>query len=185
MGVEKKQPMTTAEFFEKICEMLKANNQFPSEILDYSLATRKKVKMETYEFSIHNNLDYGGSEGIYLDVWIECFEDNDKRFYELGTFKTLQDTPEAMRIMAQLLADFIVAETKYVNDNIDDFTWQGADVRPLSDNGECLNWGYSCKSMDSAMKKKDELLKNYHKVVVRDNATRKEIIYEKEGMSND
>jgi hypothetical protein len=34
--------------------------------------------------------------------------------------------------------------------------------------------------MEDALKKKDELLKKFQKVVVRDNATRKEIVYSRE-----
>ena len=40
-----------------------------------------------------------------------------------------------------------------------------------------MSWGYTCGTMEAALKKKDELLKNHQQVVVRDNATRKEKIY--------
>lgn len=33
----------------------------------------------TYEFEFKNNLNYGGNEGIYLDLWIEYFADGEKR----------------------------------------------------------------------------------------------------------
>jgi hypothetical protein len=81
--------------------------------------------------------------------------------------------------MAQLLADFIVAETRYVNKNLDDFTWEGADVHPI-ENGKKLDWGYSCRTMDEAKSRKDELLKKYDHVLIRNNKTRKESIYKKE-----
>lgn len=35
--------------------------------------------------------------------------------------------------------------------------------------------------MEAALKRKDDLLKKYNKVIVRDNATRKEKIYENGG----
>jgi hypothetical protein len=176
-------PMTTAEFFEKICEILKENGDMP-DILDYGLAEINSVPITTYEFEIHNNLDYGGSEGIYLDLWIERDTDGEKAQYRLGTFKTLDDSPEAMRKMAQLLADFIVAETRYVNKNLDDFTWEGADVYPI-ENGKKLDWGYSCSTMEAAKRRKDELLKKYDHVLIRNNKTRKESVYKKEGVTND
>lgn len=172
-------PMTTEEYFDKVCEILKEKGVMP-DILDYGLATHDPVPMKTYEFNIRNNLDYGGSEGIYLDLWIEYYEDKEKRICGVGTFKTLRDDKEAMHIMANLLADFVIEERAYVNANLDDFTWEGADVHPLDDAGERLNWGYSCHSMESALKKKDELLKKYPQVIVRDNATRKERIFEKQ-----
>ena len=79
--------------------------------------------------------------------------------------------------MASLLADFIIEEHSYVNKNLDDFTWEGADVHALKENGERVNWGYTCGTMEAALKKKDELLKHHQQVIVRDNATRKEKIY--------
>ena len=82
--------------------------------------------------------------------------------------------------MASLLADFIIEERRYVNDNLDDFTWEGADVYALKENGEKLNWGYSCRTVEAAMKRKDKLLRNHEQVSVRDNATRKEKIYSRE-----
>jgi hypothetical protein len=176
-------PMTTAEFFDKVCEILKENGQMP-DILDYGKAESHPIPVTTYEFEIRNNLDYGGSEGIYLDLWIERNTDGEKAQYRLGTFKTLDDSPEAMRTMAQLLADFIVAETRYVNKNLDDFTWEGADVYPI-ENGKKLDWGYACSTMEAAKRRKDELLKKYDHVLIRNNKTRKESVYKKEGVTND
>jgi hypothetical protein len=176
-------PMTTAEFFDKVCEILKENGQMP-ELLDYGLAESHPVPITTYEFEIRNNLDYGSSEGIYLDLWIERYADGEKAQYRLGTFKTLDDSSEAMRTMAQLLADFIVAETRYVNKNLDDFTWEGADVYPI-ENGKKLDWGYSCSTMEAAKRRKDELLKKYDHVLIRNNKIRKESVYKKEGVTND
>ena len=84
------------------------------------------------------------------------------------------------------MADFIIEGTAYINANIDDFTWTGADVRAFDENGKKLDWCYSCSNMKRALEKKDELLKKYPQVAVRDNATRKERMFwrqteEKEG----
>ncbi len=49
----------------------------------------------------------------------------------------------------------------------------------LDDEGKRLPWGYSCGSMERALKRKDQMLEKYHEVVVRDNATRKEKRYQK------
>ena len=170
-------PMTTEELFEKINSILKEKGELP-DILDYSLATSNPIPIRTYEFDLRNSLNYGGNEGIYLDLWIEYWVENEKRRAAIGTYKTLYEDDNAMHIMASLLADFIIEEYSYVNKNLDDFTWEGADVYALKDNGDRVNWGYTCTTMESALKKKDELLKHHKKVVVRDNATRKEKIYE-------
>ena len=156
--------------------VLKDKDKLP-DILDYGLATNNPVPIRTYEFDLKSNLAYGGNEGIYLGLWIEYFVGSERHTNSIGTFKTLGESNEAMHIMAALLADFIIEEYAYVNANLDDFTWEGADVYLIDGNGKRMNWGYSCGSMESALKRKDELLKKYPQVVVRDNATRKEKIF--------
>ena len=171
-----KKPMTTKDLFNKISGILKEKDKLP-DILDYGLATSNPVPVSTYQFELKNNLDYGGSEGIYLDLWIEYFLNGERRADRLGTFKTLSTSNEAMHIMADLLADFIIEGYVYVNENLDDFTWEGADACPLDEDGKKIGWGYSCSSMEEALEKKEELLKKYPQVAVRDNATRKEKIF--------
>lgn len=174
-----KKPMTTEELFNKICSILKERGKMP-DILDYGLATHDPIPIKTYEFKLKNNLDYGASEGIYLDLWIEYFEEEKRRTSELGTFKTLYSSNEAMHVMAKLLSDFIIEESDYVDANIDDFTWTGVDVRASDENGKSLNWCYSCSNMESALERKDDLLKKYPQVVIRDNVTRRERIFRRE-----
>ena len=116
------------------------------------------------------------------NLWIAYFTDGERRISSIGTFKTLDKSREAMHRMAALLADFILAVNAYVNANLDDFTWEGADVYPLDEAGDRPQWGYSCRSMDAALKRKDELMKKYPQVVVRDNATRKEKVFKGAGI---
>ena len=153
-----KRPLTTEELFNKICSILKEKDKFPN-ILDYGLPTNHPIPIRTYEFDLKCNLTYGGNEGIYLSLWIEIFVNGERRTNDIGTFKTLDESNEAMHTMANLLADFIIEEYAYVNANLDDFTWEGAAVHPLDETGKRLGWGYSCGNMDSALKRKDELLK--------------------------
>ena len=173
--------MTTEELFDKITAILKEKGRLP-EILDYGLGTYRPVPIKTCEFELKSHLAYGGSEGIYLDLWIAYFTDGERRISSIGTFKTLDKSREAMHRMAALLADFILAVNAYVNANLEDFTWEGADVYPLDEAGDRPQWGYSCRSMDAALKRKDELMKKYPQVVVRDNATRKEKVFKGAGI---
>lgn len=169
-------PMTTKELFEKVCGILKEKEKLP-DILDYGFATSNAVPIRTYQFNLKDNLAYGGSEDIYLDLWIEYLEEDERCCRGIGTFKTLKENREAMHTMAALLADFILEENAYVNANLDAFTWEGADVYPIDEKEEKIKWGYSCSSMERALKKKDELLEKYLQVSVRDNATRQEKIF--------
>ena len=60
-------PMTTGELFNRVCEILKAKNLLPDS-LEYAIATNEPVLITNCEFELKSNLDYGGSEGIYLDL---------------------------------------------------------------------------------------------------------------------
>lgn len=171
-----KKPMTTEELFEKIKGILKEKGRLP-DILDYGLATCSPVPITTYEYDLKNSLAYGGSEGIYLNFWIEYFVNNETYKAGIVTFKTLHEDNEAMHAMADLPADFIIEEYAYVNANLDDFNWEGVNVHPLDDTGKRLKCGYTCSSMEAAIKKKDDLLMKYPQVVLRDNATREEKIF--------
>ena len=172
----RKRPMTTEELFNMVNGILKEKGKLP-DILDYGLATYNPVPITNYEYGLRNKLDYGGNEGIYLDLWIEYVADGKKCANSLGTFKTLCTDDEAMHIMAALLADFIIEEYAYVNANLDNFTWEGVNVHVIEESGEKSKWGYSCGTMEAALERKDRLLMKYNKVIVRDNTTRKEKIY--------
>ena len=76
----------------------------------------------------------------------------------------------------------MIEENAYVNTNLDDFTWEGADVYVIDENGKRLKGSYSCSCMERALKQKDALLERYPGVVIKDNATRKEKIYTRGGM---
>lgn len=176
MQSERTEPMTTADFFNELYAILDATGKVP-DILDYSLPCINPVSMRTYDFSFDTSLAYGGSEGIYIDLAITLYEDGKRVTHDVGTIKTLQEDDEAMHIMADMLADLIIAEYNYVNHNLDDFTWTGYDIYPLDDAGEKEGWGCTCATQETLDKKKAELLKEYHRVWVRDNETRLETIF--------
>lgn len=134
----RKRLMTTEELFNRIDGILKEKGKLP-DILDYGLATHNPVPITNYEYDLKNNLDYGENEGIYLDLWIEYTSDEKRCANSLGTFKTLRTNDEAMHIMAALLADFIIEEYSYLNENLDDFTWEGVDVHVIEELGGKTN----------------------------------------------
>lgn len=143
---------TNVELFREVCKLV----EFP-KILDYYLPTSNICEIKSYECSIWNSLNYGGSEGIYLDIGLEF---TDRKIIRLGTFKTLNDNTEAMRAMGQLLADLVVAITGYINKNIDDFDWSGYAVRGLV-NGELTSYGISYSSFERAMQEIENTVYRY------------------------
>ena len=69
-----KKPMTTEEFFDKMCEILKEKGMMP-DILDYALATSEPVPMKTYEYGIRNNLVAPSvSDAVYDHLYDELQE---------------------------------------------------------------------------------------------------------------
>ncbi len=179
----RKKPMTTAEFFNTICDILKEKGKWP-DILDYALATCNPVTLTNDEFEIMNNLDYGGSEGIYLVLGVKRIVTSGRTLswmQPLGTFKTLDASSEAMHAMAALLADFIIEQNAYVHAHPDDFTWEGVNIHPADATGNPCGPRYTCNTMKAALKRKDKLVKEYPKVIVKDNVTRTEKIYERRG----
>lgn len=182
---ERKCPWTTAELFLKIRDNLKEKGLLP-EILDYAVPTSSQMRITTEEFRLRNNLDYGGSEGIYLDVLLE-FRDTDGKTENkgLGTFKTLDTNRDAMHTMSNLLADFLLELNAFVQENMDDFTWEGVDVIPCDGDGQRAKWSLTCGNLAKAMQRKDELLEKYPIVKVRNNADRKVTVYRRTDQNQD
>lgn len=168
-----KKPVNSADLFRILWNKLKEERGVP-EIIDYALADEiHSFPVDTYEVSLRNNLDYGGNEGIYLDLRL-YLHGEEKPF---ATIKTLDESRDGMVAMGTILADFVIIFRKYVNDNIDDFTWDGYDVHAMKEDGTKEGWGYECATLDRALERKTELLKKYSRVLIRDNRTRKETIY--------
>lgn len=125
MDTKRTKPYTNQEFFAELCKRV----DLP-RILDYSMASSKTVEIKSYECDFWNSMKYGTSEGIYLDIGLE-FRNPERTVIPLGTFKTLDDSREAMREMARLLADLIHATFRFMNEHLDDFDWTGYRIKGI------------------------------------------------------
>ena len=138
----RKKPWTTGELFKAIVERLKENGEYP-DILDYDCPYDMGIDIKNYEVSFINDLDFGGSEGIYLTLHLHVW-DRKKKVYnnlKLGTFKTLKNDKSAMEIMGKLLADFIFEGYSLINSAQEDFIWEGYAVKGYK-LGKKLNYSY-------------------------------------------
>ena len=110
------QKWTNIKLFEQIVENLREQGAFP-DILEYHMPAFFEKEITTYEDVCLGSLYLGGSEGIYVDVYLEG------RTYsiKLGTFKTLKDDYESWGIMAKLMADFQWECTVFINNHIEEF----------------------------------------------------------------
>jgi len=117
---------TNTVLMNQVLELVKKGGCYDEaeSIMDYFLAETYNVRTLTnYRFDFLTRLNFGGSEGIYLDCYIEgTFSEgkNDNKVERLscGTFKTLEESLEAMKIMGKL-ADLTYFASKYVNREID------------------------------------------------------------------
>ena len=176
---KRKKPYTNVELFREIVKMI----ELPED-LDYHLASSDVQEVKTYNMNIYNDLNYGGCEGIYLDVGLR-YEDEQHKLntIPLGTFKTLYTSRDDMRMMALLLADFIDAADKFINSHIHDFEWSGFNVYGANEEGEKIDDAYSVTTdtYDHARSLLySGLLSKYPAILIVDNNTKKETVLKKE-----
>lgn len=167
---------TNQFLFDKVIEILKKQGKLPN-LLDYNLHEHNLKEFSDYQFNVGYMLDYGGNEGIYLDVFVKgiCDETQNTIIVPLGIFKTLQTSEEAMVEMGKLAGHFTYALSKYVNSNLDDFTWKGYDINFYKED-DAYAYGYSCTTKERALQRAEEHNDKYVKVILRDNQTRDEIV---------
>lgn len=126
----RKKPYRGNEFFDIIKNVLVETQKLPV-ILDYSLEDRSAFGYEMIDSEVEMKMDvrFGGSEGIYLDIYLvgvfRQMEEHVEEKIRIGTFKTLHESDDAFRMMALLGADFILAAKKYVREHSLDFEWVG------------------------------------------------------------
>ena len=166
----RKKPYTTAEVFEAVVTKLKEKGKLPVN-LDYINPTWETRQMLSDEFSIKNNLDYGGSEGIYLKLSVQMpTEDGNYETLHIGTAKTLDTSDDAMRQMAVLLADFIMEAYGFVSENRADFQFEGYKVKPIMSDGSSALFSVWYKEKEQALAEKDRAMATgkYGKIIVMD-----------------
>ena len=120
-------PYKCNELFDEIIKRI----ELPGYI-DYALSSDYEANPEirNYSFDLYTITKYGGSEGVYTDVYIKGYiVDNETiNNINIGTIKTLDEGPEAIKEMYSLAADIYLTGTDFINKNLDDFTWIGYKV---------------------------------------------------------
>ena len=113
---------TNADLMNGIVKLVKENGWYDKakDILDYYLPESSKVKeISNYEFDFYAVVNYGRSEGIYIDCYIKGIVNEDNatvvETIPCGTFKTLGDDLRHMRIMGELSGLLTFYARKYLN----------------------------------------------------------------------
>lgn len=177
---QRKAKYTNKRLMEAIEASLKEKELYP-DILDYLLpgsCCEPEIELRNYEFDNFSILNFGGSEGIYIDFAIKGVIDDsgENKIIKLGTAKTLSDDREAMQIMGKFLGDFTYELWEFVNKNIDDFTYLGFNV------GNAERIIYEIREKDRAIQRASEVFEKYNSARIINNSTGAEYLW-KEGMT--
>lgn len=128
----RKTPYTTELFYRTISEKVLNENPDIKGIIDYSLPAQNGRLMKSIEISPVITIDYGGSEGIYLNFSLK-FEDD--TIVHIGTVKTLLESDDAMYLMGKLNAALVIETYRFLNNNNIDFTWHGYRISECDSKG--------------------------------------------------
>lgn len=121
---------TNEDLMNNVFELVKKNHCYDKaeKIMEYfNPESYSTMKLRDYEFDFDTHVQFGESEGIYLDCNIRGhFDENipsDKtQILHCGTFKTLGTSLEDMRIMGELAGSLVYFAREYVNKNLDKYT---------------------------------------------------------------
>ncbi|MDD3028085.1 MAG: hypothetical protein PHI41_08585 [Erysipelotrichaceae bacterium] len=145
--VERIKRDTNTDLMNGIYESVKGSGEYDKaqQIMDYFLPESYRVQeLSNYEFDFIAKVSFGGSEGIYIDCYIEgCFDekvDTPQRLH-CGTFKTLADNLSAMKIMGELAGTLTYYADEYLNRELDRYTptyQREAEARRKAEKGKTL-----------------------------------------------
>lgn len=124
---------------DSVCDLVKAiitqardaGDMEPIEpILDYILPNEHETpsheemeELTDYRFDVVPQVNYGGSEGIYVDVKLYGkFDNSGRSTLHLATIKTLSEDVDACKRMGELCGVILYHATQYINKNIHRYT---------------------------------------------------------------
>lgn len=116
------QRLTSGQLFEKTVERAKASGDMErfEGINEYVLPdSAEKGKLTKYDFDFVPVVNFGGSEGIYIDCMLKGeFDEYDHTRRDAGTLKTLKTDLDACKIMGELCGVLMYHNNRYVNENL-------------------------------------------------------------------
>ena len=116
------QRMTGGQLFERFMECARENDDAArfDEMCDYVLPEdMEKGKLCSYEFDMLPIVNFGGSEGIYIDCSLRGkFDESGRNSLHIGTLKTLRTDLDACKIMGELCGALMYHDSRFVNENI-------------------------------------------------------------------
>ena len=150
----RKTPYLTDELFDEVWKRITQKYPECLDIIDYALPAREAVEARETP-TLKARLEYGGNEGIYLDVFAEFYEEQKGTSEsKYATIKSLDESDDAFLAMGELFSRLVIETKAYVKDNYQDFRWnEDGDPRYIvevyEDDGRYLLGRY-CKTLDEA-----------------------------------
>ncbi len=181
----KRKVYTTDELFLIIMKQLTDEEKVPG-IIDYALPEGNAVPLMNYAFDVLGCVNYGYSEGIYVDLFYNGdIGASQVTKGQIGTIKTLRRDAESFRQMALLMSNFQINAHQFINSHLDDFTHTGYDAHFYfdGDSEDNFRYGYTdhrSKSLNEAKKDACRYLcmeppYDYDYAIVLENSTGKEV----------
>lgn len=170
-----KRPLTSGEFFTIINNKLKQAGLLP-DILDYSLADSKNTPLKSYHWDPIGIVNFGGSEGIYLDVYASgnVTQEGAPERVHLGTYKTLESRKPAFQVMSNLNTEFVFTAIDFLNEYMDMFEWTGWSIQYYAPEGIRSFLVFNEDQMKAEV---ERLMKKSPIIIVTDRATKKTKTY--------
>ena len=106
---------------ERVLELVKENGYYQEvePILDYYSPSKTEIEFSNYEFDFCALVNPGGSEGIYIDVFLKGkFDQSGQNYCQIATFKTLREDAAAFKIMGALCGVLTYYAGQYINSNL-------------------------------------------------------------------
>jgi len=117
---------TPAILFTEVLRLIQKHGHYDAaeRILDYALpGTSDKRQLTRCEFEFIAKVNKGGSEGIYIDCYLQGkFDDSSDKTCKVGTFKTLREDIYGYKIMGELSGLLVAYADLYINQNIDRYS---------------------------------------------------------------
>ena len=116
------QRMTGGQLFDAVMARARENGDLArfDAINEYVLAEDcEKGKLCSYGFDLLPAVDFGGSEGIYIDCSLQGkFDESGRKSLHIGTIKTLDTGLDACKAMGELCGALLYHESRFVNENL-------------------------------------------------------------------
>lgn len=158
---EPPQPFKAEDAINAIVDSLKKDGRWPV-ILDYIIPCSEDYAFKSGDICASYDVSYGGSEGIYTELYLIDFSGDEEIKIKIATAKTLEDDAGAYRTMAMLGANLVLAFNEWVRKNRDLFIREGYALMFYTKTGDrkYIRFLKETKNRDNAIREAIGIIKN-------------------------